>query len=908
MLSQSTPFPQVRPSDRTAGVDRRAEADPEARVRILGSYGKLPLSFEPNQGQADGRVQFESHTSGYSLFLTPDEAVLILSGKKLSGKKLGGKKIEESSAAENKNSPALRMKLRNANPPPAQVMGMEELAGTSNYFVGNNPAKWRTNVPTYAKVRYESIYSGIDLVYYGTGGQLEYDFILAPGADPRRIAFDIKGADRIRRDALGDLILTMGRDEIRWHKPVAFQEKDGARQEIAAHYAIADKSVTFELAKYDSSLPLYIDPLIYSTFLGGFGYDAGFGIAVDSEGNAYITGTTTSTDFPTTSPLQSANGGGPQDAFVTKLNAFGSALVYSTYLGGNGFDGAGAIVVDGAGNAYVAGSTNSTDFPTMNPLQLANGGGFDGFLVKLNPAGSALLYSTYLGGSADDSVSAIALAQDNSGDIYIAGETSSTDFPTMNPIQPSYGGGSSDAFVAKINKAGSALLYSTYLGGSGTPGGDIGSGIAVDKDGNAYVTGATNSTDFPTKNPLQPAFGGGLQDAFVTKINASGTSLVYSTYLGGSGAGNESGYGIAVDGEGNAYVTGATSSSNFPTMNPLQPNFGGGQFDGFVAKLNSSGSALVYSTYLGGQSSDAGTAIAVDSNGVAYITGSTESKNFPTKYALQPALNMTEDDAFVAKLNAAGSALLYSTYLGGKEFDYGNGIAIDGMGNAYVVGTTTSKTKFPTQNPLQAALHGPQDAFVAKIDLRANTTTTIMSSLNPSTFGQAVIFTATVTSAAGTAPDGESVSFMKGTTALGVGTLSGGSATFTTSTLPGGTSPVTAVYGGDVTFPGSTSQPLKQVVNKATTTTSVGSSLNPSNFGQSVTFTASVVPEFGGAVTGKITFYDGTTVLKSMQVTGGTAKFTTKTLTRGAHNVTATYNGSVSLDGSSSAVLTQTVN
>ncbi|MGA2966748.1 MAG: SBBP repeat-containing protein [Terriglobales bacterium] len=326
------------------------------------------------------------------------------------------------------------MKLRNANPA-AKVIGMDELAGKSNYFIGNDPAKWRTNVPTYAKVKYEGIYSGIDLVYYGNQRQLEYDFIVDPGADPRRIAFDVSGVKRIRRDAQGELVFKMktGEDEIRWHKPVVYQERNGARQEIAARYAIKGMNrVGFELAKYDASRALYIDPLIYSTYLGGSGTDGGSGIALDSAGNAYVTGSTGSTDFPTMNPLQPTNhstGMYPDNVFVTEINAAGSALVYSTYLGGSGMDFGYGIAVDSADNAYIVGLTQSTDFPTMNPLQPANAGveygSRNGFVTKLNSTGSALVYSTYLGGSSGEDFG-VGIAVDGVGDAYVVGHASSS--------------------------------------------------------------------------------------------------------------------------------------------------------------------------------------------------------------------------------------------------------------------------------------------------------------------------------------------------------------------------------------------------------------------------------------------------------------------------------------------------
>jgi hypothetical protein len=903
VLSQSNPVPPINQSTSVVAPGGASQSDPKAQARILDSYGKLPLSFEANHGQTDARVKFLSRTGGYTLFLTGDEAVLTLSAKKTSTNKpkiMGAALPVQSRIAAPKVGGVLRMKPHNANPT-AKVMGTDELAGTSNYFIGNDPAKWRSNVPTYAKVKYEGIYSGIDLVYYGNQRQLEYDFIVAPGADPHRIQFDVCGAKRIRQDEHGDLVLKMDEDEIRWQKPVVYQEKDGTRQLVAAHYIITNTNrVAFELAKYDASRPLYIDPLIYSTYLGGSGDDSAWAIAVDSSGNAYITGSTYSTDFPTMNPLQPAYGGN-LDAFVAKLNPSGSALVYSTYLGGSLFDSATGIAVDSSGNAYVTGGTESTDFPTMNPLQPANGGYFDAFVTKLNPSGSALVYSTYLGGSDYDDGNEIAV--DSSGNAYITGSTSSTNFPTENPFQPVYGG-DSDAFVAKLNPSGTALVYSTYLGGSNM---EQANGIAVDSSGNAYVTGITQSTDFPvTPGAFQTVCNGGsgcstYQDAFLTKLNPSGTALVYSTYLGGSNY--DGGYGIAVDSSGNAYVTGDTWSTDFPTMNPFQPKCDDcpNNPTAFVTKFNPSGSALVYSTYLGGNAGDVGIGIAVYSSGDAYVTGYTSSKNFPTMNPLQPH-NGGGTDAFLTQFNAAGSALVYSTYLGGSGDDQGNAIAVDSSGNAYVAGETAS-TDFPTMNPLQPHIGGGTDAFVSKI---ANYISTLVSSSNPSAFGQSVTFTATVTSLGPGTPTGTVTFTYGGTTLCNAVTLSGGTATCAYSALPAGSDLVTAIYSGDSNFNGS-SVSLNQTVNQASTTLTLVSSLNPSTLDQPVTFTATITPQYGGQATGAVTFKDSFTTLGSAAVSGNAASLTTSGLAVGTNSITAVYSGDSNFTGSTSNRVSQVV-
>jgi hypothetical protein len=830
-LSSQNPVPPISPSTKVAPPIRTTKTDPQAQARILDQYGKLPLSFEANNGQTDARVKFLSRTGGYTLFLTGDEAMLALSGKKVG---TGGAKIGDaahklaSTIATTKAGSVLRMKLRNANRA-AKVMGMDELAGTSNYFIGNDPAKWRTGVPTYAKVKYEGIYSGIDLVYYGNQRQLEYDFIVAPHANPHRIAFDVRGAKGIRRNMGGDLVLKMGEGEIRWHKPLVYQEKNGKRQEIGGRYVIASANrVGFEVAKYDATSPLYIDPLVYSTYLGGGLNDQSYGIAVDSNGNAYVTGGTDSTNFPTTGGTFQTTLNGALNAFVAKINFTGSALVYSTYLGGGNQDFGNGIAVDSAGDAYLTGWTSSTNFPvTPGAFQTTCGNCAsygDAFVTELNPTASGLVYSTYLDGSTGSSGAGIAI--DGAGDAYVTGTTESTDFP-VTPMAFQKVCGScyyqnrnyyGNAFVTEFDATGSALVYSTYLGGSTW---ENGSGIAVDNTGSAYVIGTTESTDFPITQGAYQTTLHGFGNSFVTEFDPTGSALVYSTYLGGSTF--ENGSGIAVDNTGSAYVTGTTESTDFPVTPGAFQAACGKPYQceaAFVAKLNPSGSELVYSTYLGGNWNDFGYAVAVDGGGNAYVTGQNYSRNFPvTPGAFQTACKNSKShceaygNAFVTKFNPTGTALLYSTYLGGSGVDHGSGIAVDGAGNAFVAGWTDS-TNFPTKIPLQSAKGGDFDAFVTKIPMLATTTTSLSSSPNPSTYGQAVTFTANVISYAGARPDGEIVSFMKGKTLLGTGMLTSGSATFATSTLKVGTPTVTAVYAGDSNFAGSKSKAVKQVVEE----------------------------------------------------------------------------------------------
>jgi hypothetical protein len=663
------------------------EITPETRAQVSEAYGKLPLSFEVNHWQTAPQVKFLSRGNGYNLFLTSNEAVLALS----------------KGAAEHH---VLKIKLVGANAE-AQVTGESELSGKSNYFLGNDPQQWRTNVAQYARVKYDDVYPGIDMVYYGNGRHLEYDFIVAAGADPSRIKLSMEGAQRLRLDERGDLVVSVGRSEIRQHKPFVYQEVNGVKKEVAARYVLGgERQVGFKVAEYDKSQPLVIDPvLVYSTFLGGSDVDSARGIAVDGDGFAYVTGQTASLNFPITAGSAQPVHGGRVDAFVTKLNRTGSALVYSTFIGGESIDGGIGIAVR-FGNVYISGSTDSLTFPTTTgAFQTTFGGSQDAFVARLNSTGSALVYSTYLGGSDIEEGRGIALS--SNGDASVTGPTESLDFPiTAGAFQTTFGGGVQDGFVTRLNSTGSALVYSTYLGGTGN---DAGQAIALEF-GSAYVTGSTTSSNFPTTaGAFQTAFGG-LNDAFVTRLNPTGSALIYSSYLGGTRA--DSGLGIALDEFGGAYVTGSTASSNFPTTTGAFQTTFGGIVDAFVTRVNSTGSALVYSTYLGGDGIDSGQGIALGGRR-AFVTGSTSSSNFPTTAdALQPA-NAGSSDAFITRLNATGSALLFSSYFGGISADAGQAIARI-PGRVFVTGSASAG--FPTTSgAFQGANAGSSDAFVVRI-------------------------------------------------------------------------------------------------------------------------------------------------------------------------------------------------
>jgi hypothetical protein len=522
--------------------------------------------------------------------------------------------------------------------------------------------------------------------------------------------------DEMEMDEAGNLMLHTSAGPVVQRVPAIYQESDGARKPVEGGYALhGANQVGFRLASYDPSRPLVLDPVLqYSRFFGGTKEDEILSIAVDSAGNAYLSGESSSPDLPRSSgalphpPIVFQTAGNTL-AFVAKLNPAGTALLYCTYLGGSKTSVGHNIKVDSAGNAYVGGRTEASDFPLMKPIQASFGGGSDdGFLAKLNAQGTALVYSTYIGGSEYDQ--GRALAVDSAGNAYLTGITESANFPTRNPIQAKHGG-EQDTFALKMNATGSELIYSTYLGGSAN---DVGHAIAVDSGGNAYITGLSNSPNFPTANPLQASFKGGAgNDTIVVKVNSTGTALVYSTYLGGSK--NDESRAIAVDSAGNATLTGYTQSSDFPVMKPFQGKFGGGSNDVFITQLSADGSALVFSTYFGGAAGDFGRGLALDSARNVYLTGYTESNNFPTRDAIQPAYAGGTADAFAAKLNFAGLTLFYSTFLGGSAYERGRGIAVDSTGSVYVSGRTESRN-FPRAGTAPAPFAGgPNDAFVLKI-------------------------------------------------------------------------------------------------------------------------------------------------------------------------------------------------
>jgi hypothetical protein len=871
-------------------------------LRPASNFGKIPLSFEPNQGQSDPRVQFLSRGSGYSLFLTAQEVVLSLQRQK------------SASVVD-----TLRMAMAGADAK-VNFAGLDRQQGIVNYFIGNDPSKWHANIPTYGKVKATGIYPGIDLVFYGNQRQLEYDFVVAPGADPTRIGWEITGA-RLSVDADGNLQLAAADGPAAFKKPVMYQLDGQLKVSVEGRYQVAGNRVRFVVGSYDHGKPLVIDPvLVYASYLGGasenqnatggdtqIGNFTGFSpsgisnptqaLAIDSAGDVYVTGFTNATNFPLQNAYQGSAAGISGDyrataAFVTKFNAQGTGVIYSTYLGGatDDYTYGTSIAVDGSGNAYVAGYTDEATFPvTSGAYQTicganwtgsapnftrTNGCGSEaqtsGFVTKLDPSGSTLLYSTFLGGKVGDQIYAIAV--DGSGRAYVAGNSSDYCNPAYDPAfacfpttagavlpgsaslayVPSFGDDAlftQMAFVTVFDAAGANLLYSTYIGDNtalitsgavapGTFGGTNASALTVDSAGDFFLAGNTLAPNLPiTANAFQGApswLPGAGPQGFVAKfspITDSGSSLDYLTYFGGpDSAEGAAPSGLVANKEGEVYITGKNFGQNFPTTAGAFQTSCGITSDtycntAFVSKLNASGGALVWSTMLGNKLNGAGQgvadvgAIALDSAGDVFITGQTTGANndFPLVNPIQTGV---DEQPFVSEFDPTGSKLLFSTLFGSGSTsgtETPAGLAVDASGNIYLAGNTNSKAIPTTPGAFQPTFAGQAEGYVAKISVLQASTTGLTVSPNPANTGQLVTLTAQVTGQSGSPTPTGSITFNLAGAEFATGTLDGtGKVTSTTSTLAANTYSFTAVYSGDGTYSGSTSTPQGLTVNAGT--------------------------------------------------------------------------------------------
>jgi hypothetical protein len=926
---------------------------------MAGEYGALPLSFEVNKGQSDERVKFMARGKGYGLFLTAQEAVLSLHGGRpkdflrrliqnpvrqgisTHGNGSFARPVTFAEGGEPTNAggdrDVLRLQLEHATPR-TQPVGFDELPGVANYFIGNDPAAWHSNIATYSKVRYASVYKGVDLVYYGTQGQLEYDFVVAPGASASPIHMHFDGAKTLALTAAGDLTIAADHGSVIFKRPVVYQTINGRRTAVDGRFKLlAGNTIGFSVGRYDHGHPLVIDPVLaYSTYFGGTTVDFVTSVAAGSDGSAYVTGLTLSEDFPLTSGAFQAinyasNANDVTTAFISKFNPSGTALLYSTYIGGNAVSGTlynqgdygKSIAVDSSGDAFVAGYTYSVNFPVTNGAyqtgarQQAHSA--TGFVTKLNPAGTGLIYSTYLGGNIFDEPTAMTI--DSAGNAYISGVTYSTDFPTtsgvIQTVNKSANTSNTNQFVSKLNPTGTALVYSTYLGGGSNVNSPIGdlfytNPIVVDSSGNAYVAAFTSSGNFPvTAGAYQTTNHGGFS-ATLSKLNPTATALIYSTYLGGSA--DTYSQGLAVDASGNAYVGGFTSSTDFPvTSGAFQTtnkatvytsNNGNNPSDtnGFVTKINPTGSALIYSTYLGGTAGPWGGdqvySLALDSAGDVYVAGSVTSDDFPvTSNAFQSTnkgathccdYTTYDTNAFLAEFNPSGTALLYSTYFGGSgqqnpegagpvNGDGADDIALSSTGELFMVGFTGSSNFPTTADAFDTVYHSAQNmGFVAAFNFgtpvsTAATSTTLVASGNPVVPGTSVTFTATVAPVSGSGTPTGTVTFSVDEAAVATVTLASGKATYTTSTLTAGEHYVLATYSGSSTYAGSGGGFNEVIQPKTPVITPAAGTYNSE---QTVTITS---PTAGGVI-----YYtlDGTTpTVFSTLYTGPLMLTTSKTVT-----------------------------
>jgi RHS repeat-associated protein len=793
--SSSTTAPVLSP---TGG---QGSGGTTVRPNLAANFGRsLALPFELNEGQTDAQVKYLARGPGFGLFLTGNAAVLSLARPGTSA-----------GPTQPATRDVIKLQFAGANATP-QVVGQQELPSRSNYFTGNDPSKWLANVTQYGQVAYRNLYPGVDLVYYGNANrQLEYDLVVAPGADPSQVRLSFQGVSGQQMDGQGNLALGVAGRSVVQQAPVLYQLSNNTRQTVSGGYVLnADGTIGFQVGTYDHTKPLYLDPVLsYSSYLGGSGDDYAYAVGVDQAGNTVIAGSTASTNFP---GATGSYAGGASDGFVAKLNAAGNALIYSTYLGGSAADQVNGLTLDPAGDAYLVGTTSSSNFPTTSgAYQTTWYGTKAAFVAELNVTGDTLLFSTFLGSQSSPGTFADgrAIALDSLGRPVVTGAVGSDFSPTGGVLfQPSFGGGSQDAFVALLTTDG-GLLKASFLGGDGN---DVGTAIAVDAQNNVYVAGSTTastSTPFPTTSgAYQTAYGGGAHDSFVAEVKYNFRQLLYATLLGGSG--DDQANALALDGNGNAYVAGSTTGSFPTTTGAAQTTYGGGTTDAFITKVAAGGGSLSYSSYVGGSGADVAYGLALDSSGSVVLTGETSSTNFPTLNAPYSS-NAGGNDAFLTKVKTDGSGWLYSTYLGGSQDDAGQAVALDWAGNPTVVGWTKS-SNFPTiGGPLQGTNAGGVDAFAARLGLKPPPVFTGVSPDTGSSSSDQITTSQNLT-LSGTATPSGTVTIIR----AGVGVLGSVTANATTgvwsfdysgTTLPEGTYAFTATVTAPVAQGGLTSVP-----------------------------------------------------------------------------------------------------
>ena len=648
----------------------------------------LPLVFEPNRGQAASEFEYIARTQQGTV-LVAKTGVLLLSA---SGEQ------------------PVRMTIAGARPTESQPL--DQQTATSNYLVGDR-SQWKSGIPHFGKIKYADVYPGIDIVYYGTGQQLEYDFVVSPGRTFQNIELTFEGARKLRTDKGGNLLIDTDGQTLRQLRPRVYQEIAGVRKEIAGSYRIKRGGrVQFDIGKYDRGRELIIDPVVqFAAYVGREGHDSAVSVTTDAAGNVYVAGSTNSTQLSTSGVFQDTRAA-DADAYIAKFSASG-ILQFLTYFGGNAFDTGLAVGVDSAGSPYLAGVTLSTNLPASNGALRAFGGVEDGFVAKFTSNGSRLLWATYVGGSLTDWLSDMDI--DSEGGAWVTGWTRSTDFPTRGAFQGASAGGGGDVFITRVAASGESFTYSTFFGAEGR---DLGSGIAVDPQGMVHVTGATSSNALPSGVAARTPIAGGL-DAFVAKLNPRTNEVVYGRVLGG--AGEDFGTRVAADAAGNSYVIGYTASPAFPvTRGSAQSTFGGNN-DIFVAKVNGATGVTEYATFLGGNGDDWSGGIAVDSAGSAYASGWTNSENFPMRNPIQEAYSGGDGpanqrfDAVVARLSPGGDTLLYSTYYGGTGEDKAYGLTLDASGSVILTGTTTTALIAGAAGGFTAGSPGNADAFLTRL-------------------------------------------------------------------------------------------------------------------------------------------------------------------------------------------------